>query len=60
MVYRGQVGAARPGAARVRAVMSSGWDDAVVVDGGSDGVPGEWQRLTMAACGGVAVGWGKC
>ncbi len=55
----GKFGAARPGAARVRVVMSSVWDVAVV-DGDSDGVLGEWQQMAMAAFGGVAVGWGGC
>ena len=43
VVYRGQVGAARPGAARVRVVMSSVWGVAVV-DGDGDGVSGSGSR----------------
>lgn len=55
VVYRGQVGAARPGAARVRVVMSLVWGVAVV-DGDGDGVPGSDSSVN----GGVwalAFGW---
>lgn len=40
VVYRGQVGAARLGAVRVRVVMSSAVWGVAVVDGEGDGVPG--------------------